>query len=567
MRIKTFKNGGYTSGGFTSGGGTMTGPLFLAADPVGDLEATTKQYVDSKIATFDASKFTSGTLQVGRLPVFTGDVTSSSGSSNLSLANSGVSGGVFCKVTVNAKGLIIAGGSLAESDLPDLDWSKFTSGKPNTIAGYGITDGLTKAGGTVTGSLTLHADPTSANHLATKQYVDNATSSSSVLKTGDITTKMTSSTPTGFLRCNGGAVNKAAYSALYAAVGDTFYIALRAYAGLPWRQQYDINTLQSGNITGWTQTTSMTTTVSYHRPILTKNYIYCFPGNSNTFFQRAPINADGTLGAWVRCPNWVAGNGFVQTVLIKNRIYVFNGSEITYGIVNNDGSISGPYNYGTVSTGHTFGSGEMVEVIKDYLYAFSINGNGIIRAPINSDGTLGSFSSVGTTITSHNHGVIAITNTRVYLMGGHNGSQHSSIYYASINADGTLGAWVSAGNLPNNIMYAEVYVTKNTVYVIGGYDGSSYLNSVYFAPIDANGVIGGWSNGSVLPASMGVLRVVAIKNKLYLFNANGSNTVYVANISGGVNDITPHPGTSATEFRLPDLTTSDLSGSYSYIKT
>lgn len=32
--------------------------------------------------------------------------------------------------------------SLAESDVPDLSWSKITSGKPTTLSGYGITDAL-----------------------------------------------------------------------------------------------------------------------------------------------------------------------------------------------------------------------------------------------------------------------------------------------------------------------------------------------------------------------------------------------------------------------------------------
>lgn len=35
--------------------------------------------------------------------------------------------------------------ALDNNDIPDLDWSKITSGKPTTLAGYGITDGVTKA--------------------------------------------------------------------------------------------------------------------------------------------------------------------------------------------------------------------------------------------------------------------------------------------------------------------------------------------------------------------------------------------------------------------------------------
>lgn len=58
--------------------------------------------------------------------------------------------------------------SFVASDIPDLDWSKITSGKPTTLSGYGITDAYTKmqvdniaakylplAGGTMTGTITF----------------------------------------------------------------------------------------------------------------------------------------------------------------------------------------------------------------------------------------------------------------------------------------------------------------------------------------------------------------------------------------------------------------------------
>lgn len=79
---------------------------------------------------------------------FTGDVTGSgNGSIALTLANSGVTAGTFTKVTVNTKGIVTTGSQLAASDIPALDWSKITSGKPTTLAGYGITDGVSSTSG------------------------------------------------------------------------------------------------------------------------------------------------------------------------------------------------------------------------------------------------------------------------------------------------------------------------------------------------------------------------------------------------------------------------------------
>jgi hypothetical protein len=56
--------------------------------------------------------------------------------------------------------------------ITSLSWSKITD-RAITLSGYGITDAVNKGGDTMTGFLTLHADPTQALHAATKEYVDN----------------------------------------------------------------------------------------------------------------------------------------------------------------------------------------------------------------------------------------------------------------------------------------------------------------------------------------------------------------------------------------------------------
>lgn len=59
----------------------------------------------------------------------------------LVVANASITGATKCKITYDSKGLVTSGANLAASDIPNLAWSKITSGKPTTIAGYGITDG------------------------------------------------------------------------------------------------------------------------------------------------------------------------------------------------------------------------------------------------------------------------------------------------------------------------------------------------------------------------------------------------------------------------------------------
>ena len=57
------------------------------------------------------------------------------------------SGGTGTKITYDEKGRVTGGAPLDASDIPDLDWSKITTGKPATLDGYGIADAVKNAGG------------------------------------------------------------------------------------------------------------------------------------------------------------------------------------------------------------------------------------------------------------------------------------------------------------------------------------------------------------------------------------------------------------------------------------
>lgn len=126
---------------------------------------------------------TASTLKIGRNIGITGtDVVAADvvfdGSQNINipvaLSETGVEEGTYIKVTVDNKGRVTAGGNLLAADIPSLDWTKITTGKPTTLSGYGITDAINKSGDTMTGYLTLHDDPTQDLHAVTKRYVDAA---------------------------------------------------------------------------------------------------------------------------------------------------------------------------------------------------------------------------------------------------------------------------------------------------------------------------------------------------------------------------------------------------------
>lgn len=156
-----------------------TDPVLGGPDGIDNLQAkqlanrTTylKQHIDALEEGATAAGKAS-ILATARTLSVTGDATwsiSFNGSSNVSgaltLANSGASAGTFTKVTINAKGLVTAGANLAASDIPGLDWTKISSGKPTTLAGYGINDAqpldvdLTALAGLVTTGLYVNTGP------------------------------------------------------------------------------------------------------------------------------------------------------------------------------------------------------------------------------------------------------------------------------------------------------------------------------------------------------------------------------------------------------------------------
>lgn len=126
----------------------------------------TQSAADSRYVT-SSRKVIAGTGLSGG-GALTSDVT-------LSLGTSGVVAGTYTKVMVDAYGRVTSGTNLSSTDIPNLDWSKITTGKPTTLAGYGITDAYTKteaAGKYVT--------------IATAQTVSGAKTFSATMKTSSV---------------------------------------------------------------------------------------------------------------------------------------------------------------------------------------------------------------------------------------------------------------------------------------------------------------------------------------------------------------------------------------------
>lgn len=229
MRVKSYVDGGYTTPGVsTAQSARITGPLILAGDPIEEMDAVTKDYVDRKKQDLisrgiTAEDFVTGVVAPTVLPAFSGDVSNVQGSNVFNLSVSGVVPGTYPKVKVNAKGLVVSGSKLVENDIPSLPWSKITSGIPTSVSDLGIDGLLLREGGELTGGIEAHAHPVDEKNPSTVGYVKGkAEAFSGVYEVGDVVTKSTDVTPVGFLKCNGGLVSKEMYADLYAVIGDVF---------------------------------------------------------------------------------------------------------------------------------------------------------------------------------------------------------------------------------------------------------------------------------------------------------------------------------------------------------
>lgn len=572
MKIDTIKNGGYSQGGLDNSGGTLTGPLLLSRHPQLPMEAVTKQYVDQGVQNLDAGNFTTGTLPIARLPVMGGDVTSEAGSNLMSLAPTGVTAGEYARITVNAKGRAIGTGIISANDLPALPFSKITMDKPTTLSGYGITDAVSNAGGIMTGPLILAGNPTNGDHLVPKQYIDGMINSLSSARTGDVVRKAYPTTPVGFLKCNGAEVSKTIYSDLYAIVGDSNTSFNMIGSGQPWRQQYEINSAQSTEITGWTTGTALPASVCYASVFVTKNRVYLCGGSNVTSaiatVYTAPINTDGTLGAWSTGTSLPAALHHSQGIITKNRVYLLGGE-------NSSGSVTNIVYTAQINSDGTLGSwvtdtslpinlhfpATFVTKTKVYLCGGS-NGTNLLdtiySAPINADGTIGVWSLESNTIPASIYYPQAVTiKNKVYILGGMNssGSAVNTVYTAAINTDGTLGSWTIGTSLPGVITHSTSVVTKNCIYILGGYT-TTYSSTVYYASINVDGTIGTWVTGSSLPGIVTGSSVIITNSKIYLLGTRTSSStitsaVYVGNFSGGLNDYSNYYEDNVNNYLMP----------------
>ncbi|QDK44186.1 MULTISPECIES: tail fiber domain-containing protein [unclassified Bdellovibrio] len=127
-----------------------------SVDKIKGVAIDTTAPTTGQVLKFDGSKWAPATISAGGSGTVTsvtgtaGQITVSNGTTTpvLTLDNVGTAG-TYYKVTTDIQGRVTSGvATLSPADIPSLDYSKITTGVPNTLSGYGITDAVRNQGGT-----------------------------------------------------------------------------------------------------------------------------------------------------------------------------------------------------------------------------------------------------------------------------------------------------------------------------------------------------------------------------------------------------------------------------------
>lgn len=386
-----------------------------------------------------------------------------------------------------------------------------------------------------------------------------------------------------YLMCNGSILNISDYPDLYNILQGNYNLNFQPGAGYPWKNQYGINSSQTSDITGWTLTSSLPDNINENQVVVTKNRVYSIGGRNatgvvNTIYT-APINSDGTLGAWALYGTTPSSYSFRQAVVVNNYLYLIGGyndsivatSETLYTTINPDGTLgswstAAPIPLPIARSKAFLTKGKIYIVGGNSLSGSCINA--VYIANLNSSGFITSWSLGKPFAKQIYRGSLAVTSRYVYMLGGlidAGNNNINSVYRAYINSDGSISDWVLDANLPSGLSRSESVVVNNKVYLIGGTDiNNNQSSTVYINSLNSDGTLGPWVTGTSFPTTISQHQLIVTSSKIYniggIINGQANNSIYSANFSGGLNDYSPYysglyqdPNVSGSQFRLPDL--------------
>ena len=309
---------------------------------------------------------------------------------------------------------------------------------------------------------------------------------------------------------------------------------------------------ETGELDPWTITSPLNIARQFPGVMAYNGYVYTAGGSGGTYFnyiEYAPINSDGTLQSWTIASSTLnTGRSETNLVAYNGYMYVVGGwragqlSSVEYAPINSDGT---PGAWSMTSSLNTPRFAHGVVVNNGYIYAIDgrTNGGGgvtntVEMAKINSDGTLGAWSYTSATNTARRYFGIAANNGYIYAISGDIDIGGGTVEYAPINSDDTLGPWTTATQKLNTARWSpSATVVNGTLYIVGGSNYYNPFSSIEYAHINPDGTTGLWNIAeSELSKARGYIGVTSYSGFIYAVagydnSINWLNTVEVAKIN------------------------------------
>jgi hypothetical protein len=278
----------------------------------------------------------------------------------------------------------------------------------------------------------------------------------------------------------------------------------------------------------WTTAPDFPANVDHHSSFVAQKFLYVAGGVNNVSpFQvydtvrRAPIAADGSLGAWVDCSKLPIPLGFHAMAQTATHVYLLLGvSEDAQGLLASDYVLVGAlqpdgditWTSSPKRLGHA-GLHSTASIIGDTLFVAGGTGRGnapqsiVKHAKLNADGSLGDWVDAPALPLQRSHHVAFVRDGQLFLAGGFDTAQVpiADVLRSQLDANGVLTGWVVAGEIDSSPWTSAAFVYRDHVFLLGGGEGGPgnqhYVNRVRRARFTESMTLLPFEDVDTLPAA------------------------------------------------------------------
>jgi hypothetical protein len=238
-------------------------------------------------------------------------------------------------------------------------------------------------------------------------------------------------------------------------------------------------------------------------------------GRYRTDVHVAPLNANGTVGAWSATTGFATGRRLHTSIAYNGFLYVMGGintgpnflEDVQVARINANGTVGA---WSSTTALPWARAGHNAVAYNGFLYLIGGSTSGgypdTLVAAIRADGSLGAWSATTNLPSLRGAHSSVAHNGFLYVFGGNQFgpagfARLDDVLVAPLAADGSVGAWSATTELPTATSTHTSVVDNGFVYVIGGDDGGGDMSdAVRVAPINADGSLGAWSTSTALPS-------------------------------------------------------------------